>query len=81
MRVSIKPNDSGYAYWCHLRAHGKRVFVKLDGVPQFMCLTADDESGVVVRYLPDQYDADRQDFADEVRHGKVEIEIADQTVL
>jgi hypothetical protein len=82
VRISIRPGDSGYLNHATLRAHGRRASVKLNGELQTYCVTADSEAGVVVRYVqPFQYDAERQRLVDEVVHGKVEIELADEMVL
>lgn len=86
MRVSIRPNDSGYRNWVQLASMGKRIIVKLDGEQQTLCITADDEAGVIVRHVKDNdgnliFDKDRQAFEDEVRHGRVEIEVSDAMVL
>lgn len=82
MRISLRSTDSGYPNHVALRSHGKRASIKLNGEPQTFCVTADSEAGVVVRYVqPLQYDAERQRMVDEVVHGKVEIELADELVL
>ena len=86
MRVSIRPNDSGFRTFIHHRNLGLRPIVKLNGEPQFYAITADDEAGVVVRYGFDVngdpiYDQDRQCLIDEVIHGKVEIEFMPTAVL
>lgn len=82
MRISLRPNDSGYANHVALRSHGKRASIKLNGEEQTYCITADSEAGVVVRYVhPFVFDKERECMVDEVVHGRVEIELADEMVL
>lgn len=86
MRVSIRPNDSGYSLHRHLRLNGQRALVTLNGEHECGAITADSEAGVVVRYKTDaegemEFDLDREDYVDEVVHGKVEIEVVDEMVL
>lgn len=76
MRISIRPSDTGYAAYITAAAHNRKAVVKLNGEPQFMCVTADSDCGMVVRYVkgPDgvlTYDQERQCIVDEVVHGKV----------
>lgn len=86
MRISIRPTDSGYSNYVVARAHGRRASVKLNGELQTCAVTADSDCGMVVRLAKGAngemtYDADRQCIADEVVHGKVDIEFADEMVL
>ena len=82
MRVSIRPSDSGYSLHRHLRSNGKRVIVTLDGEHVSGAVTADDEAGVLVRYVePFDVDRERECVRDEVIHGRVEIEVVDEMVL
>ena len=55
MRVSADKTDDGYRYFAMLKANGKDVFVFLDGVEVKNCVTADDERGFVIRYVPDEH--------------------------
>lgn len=86
MRVSVRPNDSGFATQRNLRSRGLRALVTLNGEHESGAITADDEAGVVVRYKRDaegemEFDVDREDYVDEVVHGRVEIEVVDEMVL
>ena len=82
MRVSIRPNDSGYINHARLRANGHRVIVRLNGELQTSAVTADNEAGVVVRYAqPLEYDRERECLVDEVVHWRVEIEVVEESVL
>ena len=86
MRISIRPNDSGYKNQVWLRSNGKKALVTFNGEPQSGAITADDEAGMIVRYKvgPDgrlEVDAARECIVDEVCHGRVEIEIQDEMVL
>jgi hypothetical protein len=86
MRVSIRPGDSGYSLHRHLRSNGKRAIITLNGEHESGAITADSEAGVLVRYKIDdegemEFDLDREDYVDEVIHGKVEIEVVDEMVL
>ena len=47
MRISVVPSDEGYVN-SELR---KNAVVYLDGVKQRFCVTADEEQGLVVRYV------------------------------
>ncbi len=47
MRISVVPSDEGYVN-SGLR---EKANVYLDGVKQRFCVTADEEQGVVVRYV------------------------------
>ena len=82
MRISIRPSDPGYQTHVYARGHGRRASVMLNGELQTYAVTADSDCGMVVRYVhPFQYDAERAALVDEVVHGKVEIEFADEMVL
>jgi hypothetical protein len=82
MRISIRSNDPGHQNHVYARANGRRASVKLNGELQTHAVTADSDCGMVVRYVhPFVYDPDRQALVDEVVHGKVEIEFADEMVL
>jgi hypothetical protein len=82
MRVSIRPNDSGYINHARLRASGNRVLVRLNGELQTTAVTADNEAGVIVRYVqPLEYDRGRECLVDEVVHGRVDIEVIEESVL
>jgi len=82
MRISLRPKDSGYHNYIHTRSRLQRTIIKLDGVVQSACITADDEAGVIVRYKePMAWDAERACLIDEVVHGRVEIDICDEEVL
>lgn len=52
-RVSVNRGDAGYSQFCVAQAHGKKVFVFLDGKEVRDCVTADDERGFVVRCVLD----------------------------
>lgn len=85
-RISIRPNDSGYANHCDVRRQGYRANIKFNDQPQFGVVTADSAAGMIVRLKTDDkgqyvYDAERQDIVDEVLHGKVEIEFAPERML
>jgi hypothetical protein len=86
MRVSIRPQDSGYMNHRHLRANGRRAVVYFNGEHETGAITADDEAGMIVRYIKDTdgeilVDLDRECPMDEVVHGKVEIEVVEEMVL
>lgn len=82
MRVSIRPNDSGYGNYRHLRSHGRRAIVYFNGKHESGVITADTEAGMIVRYIhPVQVDLERECPMDEVVHGRVEIEVVAEMVL
>lgn len=86
MRISIRASDPGHAQHLYAKSIGRRAIVKLDGVHQVGCVTADDHCGMVVRLSKDKdgewaFDHDRQALVDEVVHGKVEIEWMDEVML
>lgn len=82
MRISLRRTDSGYENYIHFRSRLQRTLIKLNGELQTTCITADDEAGVIMRYKsPVEFDKERQCLVDEVVHGKVEIEIIDESVL
>lgn len=82
MRISIRPNDSGYSLHRHLRSTGKRAIISFNGKHECAAVTADDEAGMLVRYVePLQVDSDRECIVDEICHGRVEIEIVEEMVL
>jgi hypothetical protein len=82
LRISIRQADTGHAQHAYARSIGKRATIKLDGEHQNHCITADDQCGMVVRYvMPLRVDKDRGQLVDEVCHGKVEIEFHDEMVL
>lgn len=49
MRYSSQEGDAGHEAWLALMADEKKVVVTLDGIEQRKVLTADDETGQVVR--------------------------------
>lgn len=72
MRVSAMPDDPGYPAFCRNR----RVIILLDGDPQRLVRTADEERGFLVRLRVD--DRGRPifqggDIVEEIILGKVEI--------
>lgn len=86
MRISIRPSDTGYSNYTTAKIHNRKAMVTLNGEPQFLCVTADSDCGMVVRYAKNEagslvYDQERQELIDEVVHGKVEIEFQDVMVL
>lgn len=75
MRLSCDPKDPGYANFNPL----KPVKIQLDGVPQFGVITADDQLGLITRYVRDEngrmkVNADGSQFETETVRGKVVIE-------
>lgn len=82
MRVSIRHNDSGYSTHRYLRSNGRRAIIHFNGKHESGVITADDEAGMIVRYVqPLTVDPARECVMDEVLHGKVEIEVIEETVL
>ena len=49
MRVSIRPNDSGYLNHARLRANDHRVIVRLNGELQTSAVTADNATACQAR--------------------------------
>lgn len=82
MRFSVRDNDPGYLPY-HLQVVGanKHLTVYLDGEVQSLVITADDETGEVVRYVRDaqgnpQIDPNNKDQAwTETVTGRVVLEI------
>ena len=82
MRISVRPNDSGYGAYCRVIGAGKRISVKFNGEPEYHAVTADTDAGMLVRLAqPLRFDKDRAAFADEVLHGRVEVELYDSVTL
>lgn len=82
MRLSVRQSDSGFANYCAIISRLKKVLIKFNGELQTLCITADDEAGMIVRMAqPVAWDRNRAQFVDEVLHGRVEIEIVAATVL
>lgn len=72
MRISVDKNDPGYAAY----EADRNVIVLLDGDPQRLVVTADEERGVIVRYKVDDrgrpvHDGDR--MALDVKVGRVQV--------
>ncbi len=77
MRISVVPSDEGYVN-SELR---KNAVVYLDGVKQRFCVTADEEQGVIVRYVVKSgnlsIDGSGATLEVETVKGKVVIEVED----
>lgn len=72
MRVSTDKIDSGYKAYIDITSRGYQVNVRLDGVLQGSCLTADDEEGYVLKAsLPIR--AENGEIVKEELYGNVEI--------
>lgn len=86
MRLSIRPNDSGYPYFLNATSRLQRATVLFNDVHQTLVVTADSEAGMLVRVKCDAagkpiWDCDRSCFEEEVVHGKVEIEFNEMVCL
>lgn len=83
MRSSVIKTDPGYAnYRKHSRAfQSKALVITLDGVPQTRVITADEETGYILRFKTNENGAPYRDpnnpteAAKEELHGVVRIEI------
>ncbi len=77
MRISVVPSDEGYVN-SELR---EKANVYLDGVKQRFCVTADEEQGLVVRYVVKNgnlsIDGSGTTLEVETVKGKVVIEVED----
>jgi len=82
MRISANSDDIGYQAYMQSLADRKTVTVRLDGVEQSVCITADEEAGSLVRCVLDaqgraQIDPnDKESIWVETVHGKVEVTIS-----
>lgn len=83
MRITVSPALAEDVDAFEIRRSGKRIRVFLDGVEQSLVITADEETGELVRCVPDangkpQVDpADRESVWIETLRGRVEVRIED----
>ncbi|MCK8780559.1 hypothetical protein M0654_11235 [Rhizobium sp. NTR19] len=81
MRVSTINDDPGFMPWAQARAEGRVIRVFLDGEEIDKCITADEETGLIVRPVLDveggcQVDPSTgSDLWTESVHGSVRVEV------
>lgn len=75
-RISATEGDDGYGQWLVCKENNRWPKVMLDGSEVKDVVTADDERGLIIKFVMDEtgyptIDRDRDELATEVLHGVV----------